>query len=330
MKQLSIICISLSFLLLSLTGCYKTIEKMGNSATEVALSYPAVNQYNLAASGIDYWNKALINPDLGNSTDTLNFSLNIPRALKNDLTVNIGIDEAAVATYNKDTIFGPTQYSLMPSDYYTIVNPVATLPAGTTNLAFKVAIKPAIFDISKTGYILPVSIISANGIAVSSMKTAYIHIEKDPNPPYSRTDWTVSGFSSEEAVGEGPGNGRVVNLFDNNNSTFWHSQWKDASPGPPHWFVIDMHNSNVLHGIMFLDRQGVGSDGRPKDVKVEVSNDNITWTTAGDLKLGDTNKWQKITFSKPTNAVRYLKVTINSMYGASTTKYSNLAELKVF
>lgn len=328
MKQFSIIMISV--FLISLTGCYKTMDKMETRPNEVILSYPAVNQYNIAASGIDYWSKALINPDLGKTSDTLVFSLNIPKAMSNDITVNIGVDPEAVAAFNKDTSISSTVYALMPADYYTIVTPAFTIKAGTTDTTFKVAIKPSVFDISQTGYILPISIMDANGISISSMRTAYVHIEKDPNPPLSRAAWTVTGFSSEESVGEGAGNGQVKNLLDNNTNTFWHSQWKDAMPGPPHWFVINMNASNVLKGIMFLDRQGVGSDGRPKDVKVEVSRDNTSWSEAASLTLADNNKWQKITFSKPTEAVQYFKVTITSMYGAASVKYSNMAELKVF
>lgn len=315
---------------MSLNSCYKTKDKIETPPNEVILSYPAVNQYNIAASGINYWSKALINPDLGKTTDTLIFSLNIPNAMGSNITVNIGVDSAAVAAFNKDTVLGSTKYAVMPAAYYTIVTPVITINPGTTDTTFKVAIKPSAFDISQTGYILPISIMTANGVSVSSMRTAYVHIEKDPNPPLSRAAWTVTGFSSEEAVGEGAGNGQVINLLDNSTNTFWHSQWKGDMPGPPHWFVINMNTSNVLKGIMFLDRQGVGSDGRPKDVKVEVSNDKTSWSEVASLTLADNNKWQKITFSKPTATVQYFKVTINSMYGASSVKYTNMAELKVF
>lgn len=328
MKKFSII--SISVFMMSLTGCYKTMDKMQTPANEVILSYPAVNQYNIAASGINYWNKALINPDLGKTSDTLIFSLNLPKAMGSEIVVNIGVDSGAVTSFNKDTSITTTKYAMMPATYYTIVSPVITIKPGTTDTTFKVAIKPSLFDISQTGYILPISIRTASGVSINSMKTAFVHIEKDPNPPLSRAAWTVSSFSSEESVGEGAGNGQVKNLLDNNNNTFWHSQWKDGMPGPPHWFVINMNAANVLKGIMFLDRQGVGSDGRPKDVIVEVSNDNTTWTNVAGITLADNNKWQKITFSKPTAAVKYFKVTINSMYGAASVKYSNMAELKVF
>lgn len=315
---------------MTLTSCYKTMDKIETHGNGVILSYPAVNQYNLAASGINFWSKALINPDLGKASDTLIFSLNIPNALGNEITVNIGVDSEVVASLNKEVSVGSANYAMMPADYYTIVTPVITIKPGTTDTTFKVAIKPTAFDISQTGYILPISIMTANGISISSMRTAYVHIEKDPNPPLSRAGWTVTGFSSEESVGEGAGNGQVKNLLDNNTNTFWHSQWKDDMPGPPHWFVINMNTSQVLTGIMFLDRQGVGSDGRPKEVKVEVSSDNISWTEAASLTLADNNKWQKIPFSAPTQAVQYFKVTINSMYGAASVKYTNMAELKVF
>lgn len=314
----------------SLNSCYKTMDKIQSPPNEVILSYPAVNQYNIAASGINYWSKALINPDLGKTSDTLIFSLNIPEAMGSEITVNIGVDVEAVDSFNKDTSITSTKYALMPVEYYTIVSPVISIKPGTTDTTFKVAIKPSVFDISQTGYILPISIMTANGVSISSMRTAYVHIEKDPNPPLSRSAWTVTSFSSEESVGEGAGNGQVKNLLDNNTNTFWHSQWKDDMPGPPHWFVMNMNTSNVLKGIMFLDRQGVGSDGRPKDVKVEVSKDNTSWSVAASVTLADNNKWQKITFSQPTEAVQYFKVTISSMYGAASGKYTNMAELKAF
>lgn len=322
--------IYLSILMVVFSGCYKTHDEMDIQSNQVILSYPAVNQFNLAASGIDFWSKALINPDLGKATDTLTFSLNMPNAVSQDVTVTIGIDQNAMAALQQDTIFKASNYALMPEAYYTIVNPQITIPAGQLDTTFKIAIKPSTFDISQTGYLLPISIVSANGVTIGAMKTAFIHIEKDPNPPLSRAGWSVVNFSSEEANGEGPDNGHVKHMFDNNNNTFWHSKWQGGTAEPPHWFTIDMGTSNVLNGIMFLDRQGVGSDGRPKDVKVEVSTDKTNWTVAGNLTLADNNKWQKIKFSNPTPAVQYFKVTITSMYGASTVKYTNLAELKVY
>lgn len=326
MKQFLILL--LSSLIPALTSCYKTIEKMDNSANEAVLSYPAANQFNLASSGLNFWNEALISPDMGDETDTLTFSLNIPYAATRAITITVGIDEKAAEAYNRNPV-DSTRYVLMPADYYSLAESEITLPAGVTDTSFKVAIRPSLFDISNTGYLLPVSITSANGITVSRMNTAYIHIEKDPFPPYSRSNWTVAGFDSQEEVGEGPDNGRVKNLFDNDNNTFWHTQWKDGQPGLPHWFAVDMQAAYVLHGILFLDRQGVGSAGRPKEVKVEVSSDNATWTAAGTFKLADDNgKWQKITFANPTEASRYFKVTVSSTY--TDTYYTNLAEIKAF
>lgn len=302
---------------------------MGNIGDEVVLSYPPAGQFTLASSGLNFWKDAAIDPDLSKESETITLSLNIPYALDQDATVTIGIDESAVDEHNQAPVDGETQYALMPSDYYTLVDKEVSIPAGVTDVIIEVAIHPEKFDISETGYILPISILSAKGVAVSKMNTAFIHVEKDPNPPLSRADWAVVDFSSEEAEGEGADNGRVKHLLDNNSGSFWHSQWQGGQPGPPHWFIIDMGKSNVLNGIMILPRQGVGSDGRPKDAVVEVSEDNATWSTVANITFADDNQWQKIEFDQPTESVRYFKATINTMHG-SGVYYTNMAELKMF
>ncbi|HLR36757.1 MAG TPA: discoidin domain-containing protein [Chitinophagaceae bacterium] len=326
MKKIPIFCLAL--VLLASAGCYKTITEMENNATEVVLSYPAAEQFNAASSGLNFWKDQLISPDLGKVTDTLEFSLNIPHALDKDITVNLGVDKHAVATYNKDTIYGGI-YTILPDSTYQLVSTKVVIPSGVTDTVLEIALKPLGIDISETGYILPVSIVSADGVAVSSMHTAYIHIEKDPFPPFSRADWEAVAWDSQEEVGEGPDNGRVRNVFDNNTGTYWHSQWKGGQPPLPHWFIINMHTVHTLHGFKILDRQGVSSPGRPKNVKFEVSTDNVTWTNVGEFTLEDQNgSWQKMPFDNPVSQVKYFRFTVNSTYG--DTYYTNMAEFQVY
>lgn len=318
-------CIPLLAVLLA--GCYKTIEKMGNDSNAVVLAYPAAKFYNVASSGLNYWNKALLTLDMSKESVVVPVSINIAQPLDKSIPITIGVDQAAFDAYNSDTA-NHAKYALMPEAYYKIENATVSLPAGKTDTTFNVIFYPSKFDISATGYLLPISIITDPGVPVSQeMKTVYFHVEKDPFPPYSRTGWTVTGMSSEEASGEGPNNGRVVHLLDNDPSTFWHSQWQGGTPGPPHWFSFDMGTANVLNGVMFLDRQ-CGCTNRPKDVTISVSTDNVTWTDAATLNLANTTSWQKFTFGTPLQAARYLKVTITGMYDAQT--YTNLAEFKVF
>lgn len=311
----------------TLVACTETITEMANHGQELVLSYPETNQFNLASSGPDFWDDALIKSDLSLETDTLTFSVHLHTPEPQPVKVNIEIDPTVTAPF-QDPVADSIQYALMPENYYEILLSELEIPAGITDTSFQVVIFPKQFDISQTGYVLPVSISTPSAVNLSSMHTAYIHIAKDPFPPYSTNDWTVVNFSSQEETGEGSDNGRVYNAFDGNSSTFWHTQWDGAQPGPPHWFVIDMHQQHVLHGIMFLDRQGVGSPGRPKEVKVEASLDNSTWEIVKTFTLPDNNTWQNIKFTPPTTSYRYLKVTISSMYG--DTFYTNLAEFKVY
>lgn len=216
----------------------------------------------------------------------------------------------------------------MPASYYQLPDPIKLL-AGTTDTTINIKFYPSKFDISATGYLLPVTINAASGLGISNMKTIYFHIEKDPFPPYGRTNWTVVDFSSQEANGEGANNGHVIHAFDNSTSTFWHSKWQGGNDPLPYWFTIDMHTSNIVHGILILDRQGSGSNGRPKNMKLEVSNDLTTWVLAGNFTGADQNaSWQKFSFSTPTVAARYFRLTISSVYG--DVSYSNMAELKIF
>lgn len=309
-------------------GC-ETSEKMGNVGDQVVLSYPAAPQFNLAASGINFWNKGLIDPDLGKETDTLVFSLNIPQAKNQQISVSIGIDESAVAEANS-VVEEPDNvpYALMPSEYYDIVDSQVTFQPGETDKEIRVAIRPVLFDVGASAYILPISIVSADGIRVSTMNTAYVHVHKDPNPPLSRANWTVVDFDSEEASGEGPDNGRVIHMFDNNNNSFWHTQWQGAQPGLPHWFIVDMGEEHILNGILILPRQGVGNPGRPKDMIVEGSVDGTSWDVLAEFTFPDEGSQQKIFFDEPSAPVRFFRVTVNSTYG--DTYYTNIAELKMF
>lgn len=327
MKKI-IFCLA-SFTFLLTMGCYKTVDTM-NSSTDLVMSFPARVDYNTVSSGLDYWNKGVLNfSDMGKASEKVKLSLNLPKAHSKSIDVTLGPDASAVDSYNADPLFG-TQYALMPQEYYAISSNLVTIEPGTTDATFEVEFYPAKMDISQTGYLLPLSITNASGVKVhQSMKTVYFHIEKDPFPPLGRDNWTVVDFNSQEENGEGPNNGRVVHLFDGNPNTFWHTQWQGGQPGPPHWFIVDMHESHSLNGFLILDRQGVGQEGRPKDVIFEVSADGNSWTTAAQLTLAnDNSKKQKITFDNPTASIRYFRFTVNNTYGG--TYYTNAAEFQVF
>lgn len=313
--------------LFGITGCYKQVDTPNSRSSSLILAYPAVNNYTVASSGADFFSNALLEFDMTKASVTVPISINMPNTQGAEVTVTLGIDQAALDAYNADTAHH-TKYTLMPTDYYSLPSTSITIPAGKKDTTILVTFYPERIDLA-LGYLLPLTITNATNIGVSqNLKTIYFHIDKDPFPPYGNAAWSVVGFSSQEASGEGPNNGRVVHVFDNAPGTFWHSRWQGGTDPLPYWFTIDMNASNIVHGINLLPRQGVGSPGRPSALTFEVSNDGTTWTNATNLTVADNSNWQKFIFATPTPAARYFRVTITAVYGGAN--YSNLAEIKVF
>ena len=220
-----------------------------------------------------------------------------------------------------------TTYLPMPEKSYTLSATSSTILKGglsTGPLTINVKTTGAgSIDIMKD-YLLPVSIVSASAKINESLRTTFYKVRAD-YPVYDRSNWQVLSFSSQEANGEGAGNGKVINAFDNNPSTYWHSQWQGGSPGPPHFFVIDMGEMKTLHGFSFLDRQSDNS-GKPQDVVIQTSTDNVTWTTVASFTLANTKDLQPKVLPSATDA-RYFKITVQSSYSAT---YTHLAELNAF
>jgi hypothetical protein len=246
-----------------------------------------------------------------------------------DIQVTFTPNTALVDSFNNAN---HTAYTPMPEKSYTLSATTGIISKG------KLGTGPLIIAVKTSGagaipilkdYLLPISISSASEKVNENLRTTFYKVRAQPNladyPVYDRTNWKVLAFSSEEANGEGAGNGKVINALDNNPATYWHSQWQGASPGPPHFFVIDMGAVKTLHGLSFLDRQSDNS-GKPQEVVVQTSMDNVTWVTAGAFTLANTKDLQPQFLTAFIDA-RYLKVTVQSSYGAS---YTHLAELNAF
>ncbi|SDE10069.1 DUF4998 domain-containing protein [Niabella drilacis] len=153
-------------------------------------------------------------------------------------------------------------------------------------------------------------------------------IKLDPFPPFNRAGWVITGFSDQEATGEGTANGRTLYAFDNNPATFWQSQWSGSSPAYPHWVTVDMGSSNVINGLLIWPRQN-STSGTPKDGKIEVSTDGIGWMAAGTFTVQNNNTaYQRIALSQPTAPARYVKIIFLSNYAAGP--YLALAELNLY
>jgi hypothetical protein len=81
---------------------------------------------------------------------------------------------------------------------------------------------------------------------------------------------TVVKVDSEETASE---NGHGTNAVDGNPSTFWHTQWQDASPEHPHEIIIELTPPSTIKGFTYLPRQDDMDNGSIKDYEFYVSDD---------------------------------------------------------
>lgn len=240
-----------------------------------------------------------------------------------DIQVSFTVNNELVDSINRA---GNTNYAIMPDKSYELVT-TAVIKQGTLGtgaLALKVKTSGADAPQILKDYLLPVTISSSTAELNKTLSVTFFKITVQP-VMYDRTGWKIAGFSSEEASGEGPDNGKAVFVLDNKPATFWHSQWLGASPGPPHYLIIDMGEAKTIHGIALTPRQS-NNNGKPSALALETSMDNVTWQQAGTFTM-ENSKAEQLKVMSTYNQARYFKLIINESYNAS---YTHLAELKAF
>jgi hypothetical protein len=179
-----------------------------------------------------------------------------------------------------------------------------------------------------TTYILPISIAEAKGGVVAAFqKTTYFLLTPTSGvndlQPVDRSAWTIHGFSTEEANGEGPNNGHGIHVIDNDGGTFWHSQWQGNEPAPPHWIAIDMHETKLIHGLILMPRDHW--QGMPTSITIEISEDGTIWKNAGTIDNLPTSHEEHRMLLPSMLTGRYFKVIVNST--SSNTNSTHLAEV---
>jgi len=248
-----------------------------------------------------------------------------------DIPVTFSVNKTVVDSFN---LANKTSYPVLPDGTYTLSAGSSTIPKGQLStiplsIAFKTKGAGAM-DALKS-YLLPITVATnKNQVKVNeALSTTFYVVKAQPDfndyPDFIRTAWTIA-FSSEEANGEGPNNGKAIFVLDNNSGSFWHTQWQGASPAPPHFLSVDMGEIKTLHGVSFVARQNDGG-GKPNEVNMQVSTDGVTWIEAGTFNLLNNKDLQKQFLPLGFKTARYFKVNINSAYNAS---YTHLAELRAF
>lgn len=247
-----------------------------------------------------------------------------------DIKVDFEVSTALVDSFN---LKHGSNYTLLPEGSYTLEKTSAIIPKG------KLSSNPLHISINPLGklvifkeYLLPVSISKIDdGITLNqNLKTSYYIVKASlffaDYPDFDRTGWKVVGVSSEEPA-EGliyGGLGKCV--IDSKILTYWQTKWSGGILPPPHWLIVDMGVSNLIHGLSFVNRQTT-TVGKPNIVNVSISNNGVDWEEVGTLTLQNISTQQKY-FLNLFRQARYFKITILSSFG--NVQYANLAELGAF
>lgn len=109
------------------------------------------------------------------------------------------------------------------------------------------------------------SLNSQEGDAYASM--AELEILGADGKPISRQHWKVVYADSEELDAA---NNVATNVFDLQESTFWHTNYSTSKPNHPHQIIIDLGEDKTINGFSYLPRAEANKPGMIKDYRVYV------------------------------------------------------------
>src|SRR5579864_5365486 len=128
---------------------------------------------------------------------------------------------------------------------------------------------------------------------------------------------------SEETSGE---DGKAANAIDGDPTTFWHTQWQDASPEPPHEIIIELTPATAIKGFTYLPRQDESDHGTIKDYEFFVSNDGVSFREPVAKGTFENTKEKKtVTF----NAVNCRYIKLKALSEANDGPWISAAEIGV-
>ena len=160
----------------------------------------------------------------------------------------------------------------------------------------------------------------ARGLSATAFDTRTITVLSKIIP---QTNWRVTYFDSQETVGE---YAPATNAIDGKKTTFWHTQWKDAQPPPPHEIQVDLGAFYDVEGFRYLPRQDGGLNGRFGQYEFFLSTDGTNWgapVATGSFANDATEK--EVKFQATT--ARYVR--LREITSANGDLFGSMAELNV-
>lgn len=245
----------------------------------------------------------------------------------NPINVKYAVDDKAFDSLNlqRDKM-GLPAYQKFPQDAYQISALNSTIPAGKLNSELiKVSYFSKKFD-PTVDYLLPISIIQADGYKIGANKTIYLVAPKLAEILADKIGWTAAA-SSEELIGEGTANGKALFVLDGNTATYWHSKWQTPAPVFPHWLSIDMQKEIYVTRVELFTRQNISTGFTV--FNMEASKDGKNWTSLGNDLISDPSNKAGQSYPVTPGYWRFIKITAVKAASPATTS-THLAEVNVY
>ena len=167
---------------------------------------------------------------------------------------------------------------------------------------------------------------------------------KPSDKEYGKLEGLTGKADSEEPTGEGAGQGTVDKALDGNETTFWHTNWKNASAPKAEYetdesgaatkltgnntYTITLAKATKVKAFTYIprnhyDKEGNIANGAISECKVFVSTDNgVNWTLAGTVE-GDA-AWTYVKKDAEGADQNFVEKTLE--FG---TEYANVTDVKV-
>ncbi len=122
---------------------------------------------------------------------------------------------------------------------------------------------------------------------------------------FQKEKWVIDGFSGQDTEHNS------ANLIDNSSATSWRT---NAGTAGSRWITVDMDNPKVVDGFYYLKEPG--NDFAPKQIKIEASLDNSSWTTVLEATVSESFLRQQLPLPQRVTA-RYFRITVVSTVTAN-------------
>ena len=109
----------------------------------------------------------------------------------------------------------------------------------------------------------------------------------------------------------------VNNIFDNNLNNYWESNLGTDNPS---FFIYDFKRKVNIKEYSFISK----INGRPRDFKLEISNDGVTWIQLHSVtgQTTSTTKYKTYSFSNNTLHTRYVKFEVTNSSNGNNVNIS--------